>query len=136
MSSSSSPLRRALTRRESIALVVVCTFIGAAAQILLKIGANWFKSVDMAALLASPWMVLQNFALIGGLALYGLFTLLFIFALRDGELSVMYPVITLNYVWVMLLSVFLFHEPLTAFKVCGVTAIMAGVLILGRGGER
>jgi drug/metabolite transporter (DMT)-like permease len=136
MSTLASPLRRTLTRKESITLVVFCTFISAGAQILFKMGANQFKSVDTAAILASPWIVLENFALIGGLALYGLFTLLFIFALRDGELSVVYPVITLNYVWVMFLSVVLFHEALNPFKLCGVTAIMLGVMILGKGGGR
>jgi drug/metabolite transporter (DMT)-like permease len=136
MSTLASPLRRALTRNESILLVVFCTFIGAAAQILFKLAANQLKSVDNTVILARPWIVVLNVALIGGLALYGLFTLLFIFALRDGELSVIYPVITLNYVWVMLLSAVLFHEALTPFKLCGVAAIMLGVIIVGKGGKQ
>jgi drug/metabolite transporter (DMT)-like permease len=134
MSTQASSLPRTLTRKESTLLVVFCTFISAAAQVFFKIGANQLKSDGgAAAVLARPWILLQNFPLIGGLALYGLFTLFFIFALRDGELSVVYPIITLNYVWVMLLSVVLFHEALNPFKVTGVAAIMLGVMIVGKG---
>jgi drug/metabolite transporter (DMT)-like permease len=133
MSTQASSLPRTLTRKESILLVVFCTFISAAAQVFFKIGANQLRSMGGAtAAMARPWILLQNFRLIGGLALYGLFTLFFIFALRDGELSVVYPIITLNYVWVMLLSVVLFHEALNPFKVGGVAAIMLGVMIVGR----
>jgi drug/metabolite transporter (DMT)-like permease len=133
MSTQASSLPRTLTRKESTLLVVFCTFISAAAQVFFKIGANQLKSDGgAAAVMAKPWILLQNFPLIGGLALYGLFTLFFIFALRDGELSVVYPIITLNYVWVMLLSVVLFHEALNPFKVAGVAAIMLGVMIVGK----
>jgi drug/metabolite transporter (DMT)-like permease len=134
MSTQASSLPRTLSRKESVLLVVFCTFISAAAQVFFKIGANQLKSAGgAAAVVNKPWILLQNFPLIGGLALYGLFTLFFIFALRDGELSVVYPIITLNYVWVMLLSVVLFHEALNPFKVVGVAAIMLGVMIVGKG---
>jgi multidrug transporter EmrE-like cation transporter len=127
-----SPLHRTLTRGQSIALVVGCTFIGAAAQILMKIGAKNLPAVGVTAILANPLIILRNFALLGGLSFYGLFTLLLIFALRDGELSVIYPVIALTYVWVMFLSVAFFHETMNPFKACGVIVIVLGVAILGR----
>ena len=130
-----NPLHRTLTRGQSSALVVLCTFIGAAAQILFKIGAANLPHAGAAQILANPFL-LWNAALFAGLSLYGLFTLLFIFALRDGELSVVYPIISLNYVWVMGLSVLFFHEALNPFKVIGVLTIVAGVVIVGRGGGK
>ena len=131
-----SPLRRRLTHRQSIALVFVCTLIGAGAQILMKIGAHNLPPVGAIAILSNPLIILRNVALLGGLSLYGLFTVLLIFALRDGELSIIYPVIALNYVWVTILSLLLFHETMNPFKACGIVVIMLGVVILGRGGER
>ena len=133
MSTFVSPLHRTLTRSESIALVVVCTFIGAAAQILMKMGAGKLSNFSGAAILANPLIILTDFPLMGGLSCYGLFTLLLIFALRDGELSVIYPVIALTYVWVTFLSIMLFHETMNPFKACGVIVIVLGVAILGRG---
>ena len=130
------PLRRTLTRRESIALVFCCTFIGAAAHILMKIGAQNLPPLGATAILANPLIALKNVALLEGLSLYGLFTLLLIFALRDGELSIIYPVIALNYVWVTFLSLIFFRETMNPLKACGIATIVLGVVILGRGGGR
>src|SRR5215210_3132092 len=48
------PLRRPLTHRESIGLVFFCTLIGAAAQVLMKIGAHNLPAVGAASLIANP----------------------------------------------------------------------------------
>ena len=68
--------------------------------------------------------------------LYGINAVLFVLALRDGELSLLYPIIALTYVWVSLLSVYYFHESMNPLKVTGLVVIVAGVAILGRGGKR
>ncbi len=129
-----SPLKQTLTHRQSIALVFVCTLIGAAAQVLMKVGAHNLPPTP--AILGNPLVLLKDFPLFGGLGLYGLFTLLLIFALRDGELSVIYPVIALNYVWVTILSLIFFQETMNPFKATGIVLIMIGVALLGRGGQR
>jgi drug/metabolite transporter (DMT)-like permease len=136
ISTFANPLRRTLTRRESIGLVFCCTFIGAAAQVLMKIGAHNLPAASLGAIFSNPLILLLNFALVGGLSLYGLFTLLLIFALRDGELSIIYPIIALNYVWVTFLSLILFHESMNPFKACGIAVIVFGVMVLGRSGGR
>ncbi len=128
-----APLRKPLTQRQSVLLVFVCTFIGAAAQILMKLGANRLPSGPIAAHLPA---ILANLHLWAGLSLYGLFTALLLLALRDGELSILYPVIALNYVWVTFLSMALFKETLNPFKAVGIAAIVLGVVILGRGSQR
>ena len=76
--------------------------------------------------------VITNLPLIAGYALYGLSLVLLSYALRHDELSSLYPLISLTYVWVLLLSVFLFDEPLTLVKVVGVLTIMGGVAVISR----
>jgi len=71
--------------------------------------------------------------LFGGLCLYGLNTVLLIFALRDGELSILYPIIALTYVWVTVLSVLLFHDLLNLPKIIGIAVVVIGVAVMGRG---
>lgn len=71
-----------------------------------------------------------------GLSLYGIFTLLLVLALRDGELSTLYPIISLTYVWVTFLSVWLFGESMNPFKALGVATIVFGVALLGKGGKK
>jgi drug/metabolite transporter (DMT)-like permease len=131
-----SPLRRKLTQRESIALVFFCTLIGAGAQVLMKMGAQALPAVGVTALLVNPLIILRNLYLLGGLSLYGMFTVLLVLALRDAELSIIYPVIALNYVWVTCLSLLLFNETLNFFKAGGILVIMLGVIVLGRGGQQ
>ena len=101
--------------------------MGAAAQILFKFGA---------AHISQPLDVLTDVPLIAGLALYGGFTLLMVLALREGELSMLYPIISLTYVWVTLLSYTVLGERPNAFKIAGIVVIVIGVAVLGRGGRK
>jgi drug/metabolite transporter (DMT)-like permease len=116
------------SRRRSVLLVFCCTLIGAAAQILMKIGMEQFR--------LSPVAILTNLPLIAGYGLYGLFTVGLVLALRDGELSMLYPIIALNYVWVTLLSYLLLKETPNLYKNAGILTIVIGVAVLGRGGRK
>lgn len=120
-------------------MVVGCTVLGAAAQLLIKRGTNMMPPLfDPAAggiLPQAPliaWRILSNLPLFGGLACYGISTILLVLALRYGELSVLYPIIALTYVWVAFLSVALLGESLNVFKVLGLVLIVSGVAVLGR----
>lgn len=117
------------SKKQTMALVFCCSIFGAAAQMLIKTGASRLAG-------ASALAMLTNLPLVAGYGLYGIGTILLILALRDGELSVLYPVISLTFVWVTLLSSYLFHEPITATKLAGITIIVCGVAILGFGGKK
>lgn len=79
--------------------------------------------------------MVTNLSLLAGLSLYGVSTLLLVLALKDGELSLLYPVIALTYVWVTLLSFFIFHDHVNPVKMAGVAIIVVGVGVLGKGGK-
>lgn len=118
----------AASRRKSILLVFSCTILGAAAQILMKVGMTHFAPNLPA--------ILTNVPLIAGYVLYGINTLMLVLALRDGELSTLYPIIALTYVWVTLLSYLLLSERPNFFKNLGIATIVVGVAVLGRGGRK
>ena len=113
------------SHRQSVGLVFLCTLFGVAAQYFIKT-----SGMQLAAL--TPQALITNLPLWTGLSLYGLSTILLILALRDGELSLLYPVISLTYVWVTLLSVLVFHEHLNVYKLAGIAVICSGVALLGR----
>jgi multidrug transporter EmrE-like cation transporter len=123
-----SPLSEAAIRRRSVLLVFACTVVGAAAQILMKIGMTHFK--------LDPIALATNLPLVSGYALYGVNTLMLVLALKDGELSMLYPIIALTYVWVTLLSYLLLREPPNLYKNIGIATIVIGVGVLGRGGKK
>ncbi len=106
--------------------MILCTLTGAVAQYFIKLSGMSMAHISLMALIA-------NVPLWAGLSLYGLNTLLMVLALRDGELSLLYPVISLTYVWVTLISIFAFHESVNAFKIAGLTTICLGVALLGKG---
>ena len=109
-------------------MVFGCTVLGAAAQMLFKAGLKLMPH-------PTPLAVVTNWPLLLGLTLYGGSTVLLVLALREGELSLLYPVISLTYVWVTILSVLMLGETMNAWKVVGVSIIILGVCLLGRGGK-
>ncbi len=123
------PVRGPFTLHQAIAIVFLCTLIGSAAQILMKSGANNLTGGSLLGFVT-------NLPLMAGYVLYGLSTVLLVLALRDGELSVLYPVIALSYVWVTILSVMFFRESMNFFKYLGIATIVLGVTVLGKGGRR
>jgi len=134
------PVRKALSRRQSVGLVFLCTLLGAAGQILIKTGAKASATSAPWTTVGGVWTNLYAMAtnphLIGGYALYALMTVVFIFALRDEELSILYPVISLTYVWVAALSIWLFGESMNLPKLLGILIIVAGVGVLGKDGKK
>ncbi len=110
-------------------LVFGCTILGAAAQILMKTGASQIPHPGLMAMAT-------NLPLMAGYSLYGLSTLLLVLALREGELSLLYPVIALTYVWVTFLSFLIFRETVNPWKLLGIVLIVGGVAVLGRSGAR
>jgi drug/metabolite transporter (DMT)-like permease len=123
---------KALSDR-SVLLVFLCTLIGAAAQVFFKLGSASMSGGNAFTLILH---VLTSPALLIGFACYGVNTLLLVLALRNRELSMTYPVISLTYVWVSILSVLIFQEKMNPWKVAGLCVVVCGVGVLGRGGRQ
>jgi drug/metabolite transporter (DMT)-like permease len=120
-------------RRQAALIVLACTLMVGAAQVLIKLGANRLGvDAGLEKTLLGIFTIPQLFA---GYCLYGIFAVLLIYALRHGELSVLYPLISLGYVWVAILSVLVFHETMNPMKIAGVAIIIAGVAVLGFGSK-
>ena len=117
-------------RRRSFIIVVGCTFLSAAAQLLIKRGA--VQLGDDATLLDAALGIFTDPQLFAGYALYGLFTVGLVLALRHGELSLLYPVIAVSYVWVSIISVVILKERMNVLESSGVLLIVLGVAFLGR----
>jgi multidrug transporter EmrE-like cation transporter len=120
------PAHKPFSRRTSLVLVFACTLLGAFAQILFKTG---LASVDQ----FTPLILIANLRVFSGMCLYGSSTVLLVLALRDGELSLLYPVISLTYAWVTVLSLLWLGETMNVYKALGILTIVLGVALLGRG---
>ena len=73
--------------------------------------------------------------LISGFFFYGIGALIMIVAYRFGELSVLQPMLSLNYVLSIFLAVTILKEEITILKLAGVFIIIAGVIIIAGGDD-
>ena len=117
-----------------------CTLIGALAQILVKKGTEQLGAHttlgqvahDPTLFVKFAFGILTNLKLFVGYMLYGVNTFLMALALKGRELSRLYPIIALTYVWVTVLSLFVLPgEHLNLFRTAGIVTIVTGVSILG-----
>jgi uncharacterized membrane protein len=109
----------------AIGLVILATLVGAFGPILLK-KASAKKLSKLSSLV-------KNYHLMGGVGLYAIGTILFIPALKGGDLSILYPFVALTYVWVSLLSVKFLGENMNLTKWMGIGLIILGVSLIGLG---
>ena len=116
-------------RRLAIGIVFVQTLFGAVAQILLKAGTQQQHGEGLADIVIA---IFTNPQLFVGYTLYGVSALLMIAALKYGELSILYPVIAMTYVWVAILSVTIYGESVSLLRFSGLASIVLGVAVLGR----
>ena len=110
--------------------VLLCTFINAASQACIKLGTASLG--EHPTMLETALGIFTKPMLFAGYALLGASTVLFVLALRKGDLSLLYPVLTLGYVWVTVISVVMFHDSMNPFKIAGVAVIIGGVAVLGK----
>ena len=71
--------------------------------------------------------------LIFGIFLYLLSSVFFVLGVKRGELSILYPLVSLGTVWTLLWARVFFGEPLTKTKFGAVALILAGIVFLNLG---
>ncbi len=122
------------TQPWAIGIVLFFTLLTSSAQVMYKLAANNMV-FDFADIQLTLMSILTNYYLYIGAVLYIISAILLIIALRGGELSVLYPLVALSYVWVGILSMIIFKEPMTLLKWAGVVFIIGGVSCIGVGSK-
>jgi drug/metabolite transporter (DMT)-like permease len=107
-----------------VSLVLICALLGAFGQVFFKLGSEKF-SLTLEG-------ILLNWKFLLGACLYVLSALLFVYALKFGDLSILYPIIATSYIWVALFSFFFLHEPFSWLNLAGVGAILLGIALVVR----
>lgn len=105
-----------------ILLVLFCALLGAFGQILFKLSSDKFA--------LSLEGILFNWKFLLGATFYALSAALFVYALKFGNLSILYPIIATSYIWVSLFAHFLLGEPFPLYKSLGILMIIFGIGIV------
>jgi len=109
----------------SIVWVSVGAVIGSLGAAGLKAGANNLQ-LNIRALL-------MNWKLALGLGLYLISTVFYVKGISHGEISVLFPLVSLGYVWTAIWSKVFFGESMTPAKYAGLGLILIGCVLLGLG---
>lgn len=111
----------------SVAVTLFATFIGSFGPVFFKRAAlqldwrlHWRLALDA--------LRNTNLYLGAGLPLVG--TVLFIPALKGGQVSVLYPLISTQYIWASLWSQWWLGERMNSLKWAGIALIIVGVTLI------
>jgi drug/metabolite transporter (DMT)-like permease len=109
----------------AIASLVAATLIGALASLFLKFGAEKF-SLSIKGILKNRFFIL-------GIFCYGVSTLIYLSVLRLLDLSITYPLVAMQYIWISLLSVKYLKEKMNMLKWAGIGLIILGAAFISMG---
>ena len=115
----------AKTSTVAILLTLICTILIATGQLFFKLGSEKIFG----------FLSFFNLLVIFGLFFYAIGAVIYIFALKRGEVSVIAPLMALNYVWVTLFSMFILKETINGLRFLGIASVVIGVVIIGVSGK-
>lgn len=113
------------TPLSSIILVLFGSFIGSFGAVFLKLGAEHMRG--------SVLRLLTNYWLGVGVVLYLLSSVFYMMGISQGQLTVLYPMVSLGYIWAILWARIFFKEPFTRAKIGGLAMIICGVALINLG---
>jgi len=113
------------TPLSSIILVLFGSFIGSFGAVFLKLGAEYMHG--------SLKRIFSNYWLATGIVLYLLSSVFYMMGVAQGQLTVLYPMVSIGYIWAILWARLFFKEPFTRAKIGGLAAIVVGVALINLG---
>jgi drug/metabolite transporter (DMT)-like permease len=105
-------------------LVFIASIIGSFGAVLLKMGSAQLNGNLLSFL--NPKLALGVALFLGSSVFYAL-------GVRGGQLSVLYPMVSLGYIWTLLWARLFFKEAFTPQKFVGLALILLGVFFVGLG---
>ena len=118
-----------------IALFAILLLVGG--QTLLKVGLNDIGGVSLfdgnplgslLGLFRTPWVIL-------GFVFYGISAILWLDVLSRLDFSMAFPMVSLTYVFSLIIGRLIFHETVGLDRVVGVFLILAGLFFVIRSGR-
>jgi drug/metabolite transporter (DMT)-like permease len=103
-------------------------FMMALVTILAAIASSFFKVGSEK--ISKNVVSFLNKNIIIGLIIYIISTIIYLFLLRNNELSIIYPLGALTYIWILIISHYYFREEMNKLKIFAVFMIMTGIILV------
>jgi multidrug transporter EmrE-like cation transporter len=115
-----------------LSLILLSVGLSALAQLLLKIGVDRSGAVSQGESASGLFAMLMSPMVIGGLALYGVGAMVWLFVLGKAPLSLAYPFVGLGFILTAALGVFVLNEGVSAGRIAGTLLIALGCVLVAR----
>ena len=114
-------------------LVLASVVLVDVGQLFLKYGMNQVGELDFSAgIIALFLSIFSNVFVVIGVLLFASSSFGWLLALSKVPLSLAYPIVSIGYVVVSVLSWILFQESLSPLRILGLGVIVTGVFLLSR----
>ena len=117
----------------NLVLIFISIVLGVLGQIAMKYGSVQVGTINFSQPFTFVISALTNFYTLLGLGLYFISSVFWIIVLSRVELSFAYPLISLGFILVLIVSALLFHEKVLTIHYAGIVLIIAGVVLITRG---
>jgi len=107
-----------------ILLVLFCALLAASGQLFFKLASTKFS--------LNPLTWFKNPFFLIGVFLYATSAVLFVWSLKHGDLSILYPIIATSYIWVTIFATAILKESFPPLKWIGIALIIVGIIIITR----
>ncbi len=112
------------TPLSSILLVLLASLVGSVGMVFLKKASAHLHKGFL-------HIISVNAAL--GVSLFLISSVIYLKGISHGEISVLYPMASLSYVWTLIWAKILFDEAFTRQKFLGLGLVLAGVIVVNLG---
>ena len=112
-----------------IPLAMVVCALGAVGQTLLKVALNRLETG--AGPLRTALALARDPAFLGGALIVGLGTLTWLYVLSRANLTLAAPFLSFGFIFLMITSALILHEPQPPIRIVGTVAIAVGMFLVG-----
>ncbi len=119
---------------KNLMLILGAVFLGVVGQLSMKQGMGQvvMRLGGVGDVVSSLIRALSQPFVTAGVALYAISALVWLIVLSRVELSFAYPMVSIGYIAVVILSRLIFHEQVSAVRIAGTVVICLGVVLISR----
>lgn len=111
-------------------LILLNIGLAVSGQMFIKMGMKQVGYVTSSNIVDLLLRAFCNKLVISGLVLYFIAAAVWILVLSRVDLSYAYPMLSLGYIIILIISFFVLHEPVTLIRMAGVSFIIFGVIFI------
>lgn len=115
---------------KSLLLIMTSVSLSAIAQTSFKYGLSRITFAPDTGIVMKIFSFLTSPFVFGGLSLYACGTVFWLFALRQMDLSLAYPFVSISFILVTISGILILGEPISATRMIGLGFIVTGLLIM------